>query len=87
MSDEYPDPNPPLWVSETIFPTEKAVDVRNKREIYNHAGILLWEIYYPSRRVDVYAPGQPPKTYKMGDVLDGGDVLPGFSLAVADLFA
>ena len=87
MSDEYPDPNPPLWVSETIFPTEKAIPVRNKREIYNRAGILLWEIYYPSRSVDVYAPGQPKKTYSMGDALNGGDVLPGFTLEVAVLFA
>jgi Uma2 family endonuclease len=87
MSNEYPDPNPPLWVSETIFPTEKAIAVRNKREMYDRAGILLWEIYYPSRSVDVYTPGQPKKTYSMGDVLDGGDVLPGFTLAVEKLFA
>jgi Uma2 family endonuclease len=86
MSDEYPDPNPPLWVSETIFPTEKAISVRNKREIYDRASILLWEIYYLSRSIDVYAPGQPPKSYKMGDVLDGSDVLPGFTLEVAKLF-
>lgn len=86
MSDEYPDPNPPLWVSETIFPTEKAIAVRNKREIYRRAGILLWEVYYPPQRVDVYTPGQPPKSYFVGDVLDGGDVLPGFTMEVAKLF-
>jgi hypothetical protein len=54
--------------------------------MYRRAGILLWEVYYPPQRVDVYAPGQPPKSYFVGDVLDGGDVLPGFTLEVAKLF-
>lgn len=87
MSDEYPDPVPPQWAVEIISPTDKAIAIRNKREIYRHAAILLWEIYSQSRSVDVYVPGQPMKTYSMGDVLDGGDVLPGFTLAVAELFA
>ena len=87
MSEEYPDPDPPLWVVEIISPTDKAADIRDKREIYRRAGILLWEIYLRSLSIDVYAPGQPLKTYSMSDVLDGGDVLPEFKLAVADLFA
>lgn len=87
MSEEYPDPVPPQWAVEIISPTDKAAAVRDKREMYLRAGILLWEVYYPSRSVDVYAPGKPMKTYSMGDVLDGGDVLPDFTLAVAELFA
>ncbi|MBA3867835.1 MAG: Uma2 family endonuclease [Anaerolineae bacterium] len=87
MSDEYPDPVAPLWAVEIISPTDKAEAIREKREIYRRAGILLWEIYNKSRSVDVYAPGKPMKTYSMGDVLDGGNVLPGFTLAVAELFA
>jgi Uma2 family endonuclease len=86
LINEYPDPVPPLWAVEVISPTDKAIDVSNKREMYLRAGILLWEVYYPPRRVDVYAPGQPPKSYFMGDALDGGEVLPGFTLAVAKLF-
>jgi Uma2 family endonuclease len=85
--DEYPDPVPPLWAVEIVSPTDLATDVSNKREIYLRAGILYWEVYYPPQRVDVYAPGQPPKIYKMGDVLNGGEVLPGFTLEVATLFA
>jgi Uma2 family endonuclease len=87
LIDEYPDPVQPQWAVEIISPTDLATDIRNKREIYLHASILYWEIYHPSRSVDVYAPGHPKKTYSMGDVLDGGDVLPGFTLAVAKLFA
>jgi len=87
LIDEYPEPTPPLWAVEIISPNDKANEVSSKRQIYLHAGILYWEIYYPKQRVDVYAPGQPPKSYSMGDVLDGGDVLPGFTVAVAELFA
>jgi len=87
MSWDYPDPVAPLWVAEMISPSETANEVSSKREVYLRAGILYWEIYYPKRRVDVYAPGQPPKSHFVGDVLNGGDVLPGFTLEVAVLFA
>lgn len=87
LINEYPDPIAPLWAVEVISPTDKAEAIREKREMYLHAGILYWEVYYPSRSVDVYAPGQAKKTYSIGDVLDGGDVLPGFRLAVSELFA
>ena len=87
MSEEYPDPEPPLWVVEIISPTDKAADIREKREIYRRAGILLWEIYLRTKSVDVYAPGQALKTYSMGEILNGGEVLPGFELTVVDLFA
>ncbi len=86
MSDDYPDPLQPEWAAEVISPTDRAVDVAEKREIYLEAGILLWEIYPRSKRVDVYAPGQPPRSAGIDDVLDGGEVLPGFTVAVKDLF-
>jgi Uma2 family endonuclease len=86
MSDEYPDPEPPLWVVEIISPTDKAVNIRTKREIYIEAGILYWEMYPDLRRGDVYAPGQPVRTVGMDGILDGGAVLPGFELPVKDIF-
>ncbi|MCA0454588.1 MAG: Uma2 family endonuclease [Chloroflexi bacterium] len=86
LIDEYPDPVQPEWAVEIISPNDKATEVSNKRQIYLRAGILYWEIYYPSQRVDVYAPGQPMKSYFVGDVLDGGEVLPGFTLEVSKLF-
>jgi Uma2 family endonuclease len=35
----------------------------------------------------VLAPNQEPRTLVSGDTLDGGDVLPGFRVAVDDIFA
>lgn len=86
MSDDYPDPVAPLWVVEIISPTDKAEDIRDKRDIYCKAGILLWEIYPRIPSIDVYAPGQPVRTYTVEDELDGGDVLPGFRLPANKLF-
>ncbi len=87
MSDEYPDPEPPLWAVEIISPTDKAIDIRTKREIYIEAGILYWEMYPDLKRVDVYAPGQPMRTVGMDGILDGGDALPGFELPMKDIFS
>ena len=86
LSDDYPDPAPPLWVLEVVSPTDKAPDIRDKREIYEQAGILLWEMYPKRQSIDVYAPGQKKRTFRIDDTLDGGDVLPGFRLAVRELF-
>lgn len=87
MSDDYPDPTPPLWVVEIISPTDKAPDIRDKRQIYIQAGILYWEVYPQSQSIDVYAPGQPARTVGIDGVLDGGAVLPDFKLSVSELFA
>jgi Uma2 family endonuclease len=86
MSDDYPDLAAPLWVVEIISPTDKAEDIRTKREIYRKAGILLWEMYPKLASIDVYAPGQPARTYTLEDELDGGDVLPSFTLSMRKLF-
>jgi Uma2 family endonuclease len=86
LSDDYPDPEPPLWVVEIISPTDRAPDIREKRQIYRQAGILLWEIYPKSESVDVYAPGKELQTFGINHVLDVGDILPGFKLSVQEIF-
>ena len=87
MSNDYPDPDPPLWAVEVISPNDEASDIRDKRQIYQTAGILLWEIYPKTKSVDVYAPGKSPQTVGIDGTLDGGDVLPDFTLPVRALFA
>jgi Uma2 family endonuclease len=87
MIDAYPDPEPPLWAVEIISHTDEPLHIRSKRNITIAAGILYWEVYPVKQSVDVYAPGQPVHTVGSEGTLDGGSVLPGFSLAVADLFA
>jgi len=86
MSDEYPDPIAPIWVVEVISANDKAYEIRKKRQVYQDAGILLWEIYPELLSVDVYMPGQPPNTFQMGETLSVESVLPGFSLSVKAIF-
>jgi Uma2 family endonuclease len=84
MSDDYPDPIAPLWAVEVISPIDTANNIHMKREIYQRAGILYWEIYPSLELIDVYALGQC--TYRIEDTLDGGSVLPEFTLPVRELF-
>jgi Uma2 family endonuclease len=87
MSNAYADPVPPLWAVEIISPTDKADDIRDKREINRKAGILLAEVYPKSHSIDVYSPGRDDgRTLGINDILDGGDVLPNFKIAVRELF-
>jgi len=83
---DYPEPEPPLWAVEIISPTDEVGNIRKKRNIYREAGILLWEIYPEDFLVHVYAPNQSLTLARMGEVISLGDVIPGFSIAVADLF-
>lgn len=87
LSDDYPDPVAPLWVVEVVSPTDRPDEVRAKRNIYIEAGILYWEMYPTSQSIDVYEPGKPPRAFGIDDTLDGGDVLPGFTLPMREIFS
>jgi hypothetical protein len=43
-------------------------------------------VYPETREVEVHAPGQTARILGITDTLDGGDVLPGFTLAVKEIF-
>jgi Uma2 family endonuclease len=56
--------------------------------MYLQAGVrLVWLVDPASRTVSVFRPDAAPRTLGEGDILDGGDILPGFSLPVAEIFA
>ena len=48
---------------------------------------LVWLVDPERRAVTVFTPDEPPRTLAEGDTLDGGDVIPGLSIPVADIFA
>jgi Uma2 family endonuclease len=85
-SSEAYNPLIPDLAVEVISPTDKATDIRKKREAYIQAGVLLWEVYPDLPSIDVYTPGQPLRTLTLDDTLTGGDVLPDFKLSVRELF-
>ena len=44
-------------------------------------------VYPEEREIEVFRPGQPTQTLGLDDVLEGEDVLPGFSVALKEIFA
>jgi Uma2 family endonuclease len=77
----------PDLVVEVMSPNDTVSEVAEKVSIYLQAGVrLVWVVLPKQRLVHVYANEHEIKILHVGDTLDGGDVLPGFSLAVADIF-
>jgi Uma2 family endonuclease len=80
-------PNPPDLAVEVLSPTDSLHDLMVKVYHYTQAGRVVWVVYPDARKIEVYAPGQSLKVLGLEDTLDGGLVLPGFSLAVKAIFA
>lgn len=59
--------------------------LRRKAEKYLSAGTrLVWLVFPDEKVIEVYQPDEDVITASMDAVLDGGDVLPGFTIKVAD---
>lgn len=72
---------------EVVSPNDEAREVADKVAFYIAHGVpLVWVFWPRCRQVAVHRPGQEPLLLGEGDVLDGGDVLPGFALPLADVF-
>ncbi len=80
-------PFAPDLAVEVISPSDRYVEVMEKIERYGRAGVPLVWLVDPRRRVvEVHAAGRPPITLHESETLDGGEVLPGFALLVAEIF-
>jgi Uma2 family endonuclease len=85
--DGFPRLAPDLAV-EVVSPRETASEVNDKTLSYLDAGVrLVWVVDPKPRFVAAYTPDGVARILREGDEIDGGDVLPGFSLPVAALFA
>jgi Uma2 family endonuclease len=72
---------------EVVSPSDVAEEVAEKVAFYLDHGVpLVWVAYPTPQQVAVHRPGRSPLLLGVGDVLDGGDVLPGLRLPVADIF-
>lgn len=92
------DPNIPLKIKgvaervpdvivEVKSPDDTYDEMRDKAKFYIANGARLVLLAFPREKiVEVYRPGVPSDMLTIEDTIDGGDVLPGFSLPVANLF-
>jgi Uma2 family endonuclease len=86
-------PETPSWAVapdlaiEIVSRSNTADDVAEKLEDYFKAGVrLVWVIYPRQRKAYAYASPTDVRVLGLNDELDGASVLPGFRLALRNLF-
>jgi len=80
-------PGAPDLAVEILSPSSRWSEVEEKIADYFAAGArLVWVVDPGERRAIVRYPDRPPRVVAAGESLDGEDVVPGFALAVAELF-
>jgi Uma2 family endonuclease len=82
----FPDLAPDL-VFEVVSPSDLAKAVNRKVHLYLTAGVRLVCVIWPETRViELSSPDGKARTLREQDMLDFGDVIPGFQIKVAELF-
>lgn len=79
-------PIAPDLAIEIISPSESASEIREKLDDYLAAGVRLIWVVYPSTETVEAIRGKEIKRLGKSDLLEGGDVVPGFSYRLSSLF-
>ncbi len=84
--DGYVEGAPELAV-EVVSPSDSVQDLEVKVDQYLVSGAKqVWIVSPNTKRVYVFSPSSQPRIYDETQTLDGGDLLPGFSVKIADFF-
>ncbi len=79
---------PPTLAVEILSPNDTQKDTVRKLKWYREVGVaMVWVIDPDLKTVAVHRPGHKPVVHNEDADLDGADVLPGFRVPVAKLFA
>ena len=88
LTDEDYHHGAPDLAIEVLSPGQSAGDFAERVQFYLLNGTRMLWVFDPAQQVvTVYAPDRNPRRLNAGDVLDGGDLLPGFSVPVGAIFA
>lgn len=78
----------PNFVVEVLSPSNTYAEMSRKRREYFQAGVqLLWMVDHRSRTVTVFRSALDATVCSDDRVIDGGDVLPGWQVNIAELFS
>ncbi len=81
-------PGPPDLAVEVISPNDRYTEVYEKVDEWLEAGASMVVVVNPrNRTATVRVAGMNPVILGEGDTLEGGDIVPGWRMAVADIFA
>ena len=77
----------PDIVVEVKSPSDSVEEVNDKARMWHSYGVpLVWAAYPETRTIDVHRADGSITALHEDDVLDGGEILPGFSVLVRDIF-
>jgi Uma2 family endonuclease len=77
---------PPILAVEILSDSDRVADVVEMVDLYREAGVVTWVVEPDFERVTVHVPGRPLQTLDTGQELIGDPYLPGFRVAVKDIF-
>ncbi len=77
----------PNLATEVVSPTDKVDDLEEKIAEYFQAGVqLVWVVFPQFKKIHVYSSLTQISMLSKGDTLDAGTIVPGFRLALTELF-
>lgn len=80
-------PRMPDLAVEVKSPDDSNVALREKAAYYLANGSrMVWVVYPEQQLVEIYQPNADIQMLTANDMIDGGEVLPGFTLPVRDVF-
>ncbi len=80
-------PGAPDVAVEVVSPDDTAAEVEEKVQEYLAAGARLVLVIHPrTRTMTVYRPDGTAAVLRPGDVFDGGEAMPGFTMPVSEVF-
>ncbi len=80
-------PVPPDLAVEVLSPSDRMADALSKVAMCLEAGVaLVWLVDPATRTATVFRPDSAPRTAGRDGSLDGGDVLPGLAISLAEVF-
>ena len=78
--------NPPDLAVEVVSPSDSNRQMKMKVADYMAVGTVVWVVYPETHDVEVFHPAQAVQILGIDDTLAGGDILPGFTLPVKEIF-
>lgn len=79
---------PPDLAVEVLSPDDRPAEVQAKIDDYLEAGAqAVWTVDLDRRTLTIYRADRGSRTLGINDVLDGEEYLPGFRLAIIEVFA
>ena len=79
--------NVPALAVEVASPNDSRAALRDKALMWLNAGArMAWNVHPDTRTVDVYRPNRAMIALGEGDILEGGDIIPGFACRASEIF-